>query len=363
MDNYTEPEHDLFRLDFDGDGIDDFVISAGHLDAYGIPHDINFKLDLDGDGRADASLDLTSSPDEIFPNSLDLRLDVFHHGQADAELRLSDVHHTGVPDRADLKLDFDGDGTVDFAVAGVDAFGHGIPDLPLPESIADALWGDVDTADHHSFGDHDAFMPLMETHDDLAFHDFQDLWEIHGTPVEDMALWDQQVDPNSCAIATTNMLFRSIGLDIGEPAIAQAFEEYGIYDPLSGTDPELIDVVINDIASHTGLPVHAAEVHGFTEQDLIDMVDHGVRPLVGIDPTDLYADHTSLSTMIDHYFGIPDAGHAVQVTAIIRSPGGDLVVLNDPGLPVGAGVEIPLNRFMEAASPFGFEAVILTATA
>jgi len=359
----TEPEHDLFKLDFDGDGVDDFVISAGAPDADGIPHSLDFKLDWDGDHRADAHLNLASSAGHILPDSADFRLDLTHDGHAEAELRLSDVDHDGIADRTDFRLDLDSDGKSDFAMAGVDLDNNMTPDLLMPESWADAIWGGVEFPDGGTFATEDPFMPMMETCRDFSFPNFDELWEIHGTPVEDMLLWDEQDDPNSCAVATTNMMFHSLGIDVGESELAHAFEAYGIYDPAIGTDPTLIDDVINDIAAHTGLPVHATEIKGFTEGDLIKMVDNGVRPLVSIDPTDLYAEHDGGAVkMTKEFFGIPDAGHAVQVTAIINSAEGKFVVLNDPGGPGGAGIKWPMSRFMDAAADFGFEAIALTRT-
>jgi hypothetical protein len=165
-----------------------------------------------------------------------------------------------------------------------------------------------------------------------------------------MDLWDLQDDPCSCAVATTNMMFRSLGLDPGEDAIADVFEEMGIYDPATGTNPFLIDDVINELAEHEDLDIQATEISGFDEEDLGDLLDAGVRPLVGVDSGELY----------DDSYVPPDTGHAVQVTGLIESPEGDFVVINDPGFPEGAGQTIPLNRFMAAADDFGFSAVSLT---
>ena len=175
--------------------------------------------------------------------------------------------------------------------------------------------------------------------------------DVHGSPIEDIAFWDKQDNPNSCAVATTNMMFRSLGLDPGESVIADIFENMGIYDPDSGTDPLLINEAINDIADQENINIQANEINGFTEESLIEMLDKDIRPLVGVDVSELY----------DDFWIPPDSGHAVQVTGIINSPDGDYVVINDPGFEDGAGQKIPLERFMNAAEDFDFKAIVITA--
>lgn len=184
------------------------------------------------------------------------------------------------------------------------------------------------------------------------FSDLSDTYtiEVHGTPNEDIAFWDQQDNPNSCAVATTNMMFQSLGLNPGESFIADVFENMGIYDPDSGTDPHSINEAINDIADQMNINIQANEINGFTEESLIEMLDNDIRPLVGVDASELYDD-----------FWIPsDSGHAVQVTGIINTQEGNFVVINDPGFEEGAGQTIPLDRFMSAADDFGFTAVSVT---
>jgi hypothetical protein len=136
----------------------------------------------------------------------------------------------------------------------------------------------------------DPFIFLSATHEVEPFTGYEEFYEVHGSPIEDMDLWDLQDDPCSCAVATTNMMFRSLGLDPGEDAIADVFEEMGIYDPATGTNPFLIDDVINELAEHEDLDIQATEISGFDEEDLGDLLDAGVRPLVGVDSGELYDD-------------------------------------------------------------------------
>ena len=119
----------------------------------------------------------------------------------------------------------------------------------------------------------DAFIALSGTHEVELFSGYDEFYEVHGSPIEDIDLWDLQDDPCSCAVATTNMMFRSLGLDPGEDVIADVFEEMGIYDPAYGTDPYLIDDVINELADYADLDIEATEISGFDEGDLAELLE------------------------------------------------------------------------------------------
>ena len=172
--------------------------------------------------------------------------------------------------------------------------------------------------------------------------------QMHGTPELDIVLWDGQDDPMSCAAATTNMIFRSMGLDIGENLIADIFQANGIYDPASGANPDLIDDTINAIAHHGNLPLSSNQIDGFTEDTLRELLDNQIRPLVAVDSNELYSEE-GLFDFFDPVY----SGHAVQVTGY----DGEYVYVNDPGFAGGAGQQIPVDKFMRAADDFGFKAI------
>jgi hypothetical protein len=255
-------------------------------------------------------------------------------------------------EEADLDSQLLDEGHDDLGLAGVPEHGLTFEDWLEPQADEE-LSDPIEEPEGAVAGidiEEDPFIALSGTHEVEPFTGYEEFYEVHGSPIEDMDLWDMQDDPCSCAVATTNMMFRSLGLDPGEDVIADVFEEMGIYDPAWGTDPYLIDDVINELAEHADLDVQATEISGFDEEDLSELLDAGVRPLVGVDSGELYDDD----------YVPPDTGHAVQVTGLIESPEGDFVVINDPGFPEGAGQTIPLNRFMAAADDFGFSAVSLT---
>ena len=213
--------------------------------------------------------------------------------------------------------------------------------------LADSIWGNVgqtgendtlSTEGHNANLSDNIFLPYNTY--EITLSGYENFTEIHGTPYEDIKLWDQQDDPNSCAVATTNMMFNSLGFDIGEDLLADYFKETGIYDYSLGTNPYAIDDVINDLATMTNADFHATEIHELNEVTLKNELDAGHPLLVAIDASEIYD------------YSPPGSGHAVQVTGIIETSGEKVVIINDPGFAEGAGYQVPWDDFMSAAAPF-----------
>jgi hypothetical protein len=199
----------------------------------------------------------------------------------------------------------------------------------------------------------DPLASLSDSYEVEVFPGYEEFAETHGTPPEDLEFWDPQDEDYSCAVATTNMMFRSLGFDPGESLIAEIFEEEGIYDPAEGTDPTNMLDAIRAVADHQGIDIQATEIRGFTEETLRNMLDEGVRPLIAVDAHELYG---GSELTLNEIHGYPDSGHAVQAIQIIDLDE-DVVVINDPDPHLGPGQRIPLHRFMKAANDFDFTAV------
>jgi hypothetical protein len=179
-------------------------------------------------------------------------------------------------------------------------------------------------------------------------------FEIHGDPLFEIANFDAQDQPYSCAVATTSMIFNSFDLPFGEDVFSETFETLDIYDPESGTSPYFIDEAINAFSEVNGLDLNATEINGFNIEDLQNHLDAGDRLIIALDSYELYADE---GMTLNEVLSIPDSGHAVQLTGIINSEDGSFAVINDPGFPDGAGVQIPIDRFMNACNDFDFTAI------
>jgi Peptidase_C39 like family len=190
--------------------------------------------------------------------------------------------------------------------------------------------------------------------------------DIHGNPLGELSNFHYQDSQNSCAIAATSSIFKSLGHDLGEDFLSEAFQNLHVYDPLSGQnlhvyDPSsgtkilFIDDAINEIANVNHWGIRADEIHGFTADQLKGMLDSGSRILVGVNGSELYENDSQ--TLKEIYETPENSGHAVQLTGIIESANGSSVVINDPGLSNGDGVEIPMDRFMNAAADFNHTAI------
>lgn len=178
--------------------------------------------------------------------------------------------------------------------------------------------------------------------------------EMYGDPIAEIENFDLQDDPYSCAIATTNMIFNSFGYDFGEDVFSEAFETLDIYDPESGTSTYFMDEAINTFSEVNGLDLNATEINGFNIEDLQTHLDAGDRLLIALDSYELYVED---GMTLNEVLSIPDSGHAVQLTGIINSENGSFAIINDPGFPDGAGIQIPMDRFMNACSDFDFTAI------
>lgn len=372
------PDAAIAPVDTNHDGIPDTLVLGAHPSsmpgfgfdlAVGAPRldggaDYALRLDFDGDGRAEVAIGAHDSSGDWWPDTISLDADLNADGSVDLAARGADVWGGLFPDVAELKLDLNGDGAPDFDLGIADV---GIP-IPLPGEIIEHIWGDAfAAADRASLLATDplaSFDSLAPVGADAEL--LRSVMEIHGTPERDLALWEMQDGPVSCAVASTSMILRSAGIDAPEPALAEAFERFGIYDPLAGTRPELIDEVVNFLAARDGLDIRAQEIHDFTADDLTRMLDRGLRPLVALDAAELYPDAFGApGSVLDQLFNLfvdaPQAGHAVQVTGIVdHGSDGRMVVLNDPGRPDGAGIMVPLSAFMAAADDFRWTAVVVS---
>lgn len=176
-----------------------------------------------------------------------------------------------------------------------------------------------------------------------------------STRLEDLSHWNQQDHPYSCAVATTEMILDGYGLDISEAQIAQIFTEAGIYDPQQGTAPTEVDETLNAVFEKEGIPLEAKQVDGWKVEDLEDMLERGVKPLIALDAAETWPG--SETNTMNEFLGIPDSGHAVQLIGIDDGPNGKIVILNDPAAPEGQGMQVPMEKFLDACDDFGNMAV------
>jgi hypothetical protein len=178
--------------------------------------------------------------------------------------------------------------------------------------------------------------------------------EVWGDPFNDMEYFDNQDDPNSCAIASTSMILQKFGYDFGEEALSDYFQENGVYDPSKGTFISYIDETVNSIAEATNANFYATEIENFTINQIKDILNSGDKILVGLDAFELYRES---EITLNDIRGIPHSPHAVELIGIINNNNNLTCVLNDPGFPNGSGIEVPLEKFFNAADKLNFHAI------
>lgn len=337
-------------VDFNGDGIVDAEIFAADMNADGAIDTEMGAIDSDGDGIIDTIYAAVDSDGDGIVDGVAMDVDVNGDGLTDTVAVFGDANGDAV---LDIAIDANADGHVDLFAVGDEA---------------KAIWGDVaagdadgvvatlsEQADSLRMDSRDCYDALACTYEDLAFDGYDAYYELHGTPAEDMELWDHQDAPYSCAIATTNMMYRSFGVDFGEDALSEAFLQLGIYDPAAGSNVYAVDDAINLISEAQGIDAHAVAIHVQSADHFAALLDAGFKPMVAIDTYELEV--SDVERCLNDVGLLPTAGHAVQLTGIVDTPDGTFAVLNDPDR--GAGIHVPIDVFLDASEDFNGACVVM----
>lgn len=337
-------------VDLNGDGIVDAEIIAIDTNADGVVDTEIGVFDRDGDGIIDTTY---------------VAVDMDGDGVVDGAAMDVDVDGDGVVDAVAMFGDADGDAVLDIAI---DANADGHVDVFVVGDEAKAIWGDLATGNVDGVvatlnecvevplvDAEDCYDALACTYEDLDFEGYDDYYSLHGTPAEDMGLWDHQDAPYSCAVATTNMMYRSFGVDFGEDALSEAFQQLGIYDPAAGSNVYAIDDAINLISATQGVDAHAVTVHAQSADDFVALLDAGFRPMVAIDTYEI--EFGGVERCLNDVGLLPSAGHAVQLTGIVDTPDGTFAIVNDPDR--GAGIHVPIDTFLDATEDFNGACIVM----
>lgn len=159
--------------------------------------------------------------------------------------------------------------------------------------------------------------------------------EIFGTPVQDATLWEgQQTEPMGCAIRVQqNIIEEFTGQKLSETALSSEATAHGWFSQTSGTPLQDmgLEMQLHGIANH--------ETQNANVFDLENELSQGHKIIVGVDAGALWN-------------GTADGrGHAIEVTGIdLSDPNNPQVIVNDPGVPNGAGNHYSLSQFTQAWS-------------
>ena len=263
----------------------------------------SMQIDMDGDGMAETTV-------------VDLDAD----GVADAYDMIDPMTGAEL-----IVLDSDADGLMDTVV--VDADGDGVLDAAASDTDGDGALDSVsDPNDGSVMGD-----PVAPDDSDTEIEDDED--GIHGDPMAEIPYHQAQVGANDCLPTSIAMIVTEItGDDAPQGDVVDIANELG----LLGEDGMSLDGGVQ-LLERYGVD---AEVRTGSVDDLRAMLDAGRPVIIGLDADDLYG--TGDSPFADDLA----SGHAVVITGIDDETG--LVYINDPGLPDGAGVAIPLDEFEDA---------------
>jgi hypothetical protein len=176
-----------------------------------------------------------------------------------------------------------------------------------------------------------------------------------GNPAAQMDDWIYQDTPDNCAVAAeTSLINQFITNDLSLDEAGYISSSNGWWQPGMGTNPDEIGNLMDiyNIPNHT--------VIGGSIEQLVLEIDQGHGVIVGVNSSELW-DEGILNTIEQFFrdaFGLDNvnpADHAVVVTGVdVSDPNHPMVIINDSGMPGGAAVKYPLERFVDAWENSGF---------
>lgn len=194
--------------------------------------------------------------------------------------------------------------------------------------------------------------PLESYSPDLAI-------PIAGDPASDMGVWHEQEQQDTCAIASQEFVLESLtGHHFDEAELTQVAEQHGWYQPGAGTPVN----DMNALLTQYGVP---SETHsGGTLDGITEALNSGDKVIVSVDGEELH--EAELDQPLDDIQDtIPGQGadHAVEVTGVVETPQGTMVVLNDPRSADGCGCMVSLGQFENAWQDSGNVMIVAGPTA
>lgn len=169
--------------------------------------------------------------------------------------------------------------------------------------------------------------------------DTADMNHIIGEPERFLDNWHIQHTDYNCALnAAENLIEKVDGRFLDEMSLRDLAVEKGWLD-INGTPPEYLGKMLE----HFGLDVHYEAISDL--DDLRECLENGGHPIAAVDADELWSGKNN-----EWFLPGRDANHAVHVIGIDDSdPDNPMVIINDSGVPDGAGVLIPGDLFMNAA--------------
>lgn len=382
----TEDDSDLWTVDdIDSDEADYFDECGTHVESY----------DLNGDGFDDAILFEADINGDSVTDVSSVALDLNDDGIIDAVSYSEDTDFDGISDVEQHQIDFDFDGQTDYTETSVfmndenghvneffmtatDLDGDGVTDnYDMGFRSADPMSfpthdEPVDFEDDADFSNDDTEYEYDDTDDsEYDFEDdtddeilniptvdydpdadngtfFEDLEQfdpadadldgIIGDPEDSIGFWECQGFTNRCAIYAQKFVIEEYtGTEVDIEELCDIAEENGWFTEDGGTRGDCIDKLLD----HYGVPNETS--YNNTIEDLTESLNEGHRIIVAVDADEYWSGEN------DPIYAPDGSNHAIEVIGIDNSdPENPTVIVNDSGTEGGAGLEIPLETFMDA---------------
>lgn len=235
----------------------------------------------------------------------------------------------------------------------------GVGPAGYDDPAADVVTGGDDFGGGDFGLDPGAADPLAPADDLVNFDSGHDV-PVSGDPGAELAFWHEQAADDTCAVVSQEMVLESLtGSDFSEGSLAAEAEANGWYQPGAGTPLYHMDSLLE---AH-GVPT---ETHfGASLDDVAGALDRGEKVIVSLDSDELWSatGDPPLEDLVGDPIPGQGANHAVEVTGIVDTASGPMVVVNDPGHPDGGAAMIPFAQFQDAWDDSGAFAVFAGAGA
>ena len=182
---------------------------------------------------------------------------------------------------------------------------------------------------------------------------------IIGTPEAQADFSEIQIFPDNCAVCAETSIINQFlpELNLDQESAAYISASNGWYVPGEGTSPD----VVGNLMEHFGIETHTV-TNASVEQLALELQQgHGV--VVGVRSGELWESgpQADFKDAICEIFGLDNsayqpADHAITVTGIdVSDPDNPMVIINDSGVPNGAGASYPLDKFLDAWANSDFQ--------
>lgn len=164
---------------------------------------------------------------------------------------------------------------------------------------------------------------------------------------------------------------QSTGFTCAVVAQQMILNDFGVIDPATGMCPSETQLTyvaavngwLNEgtspadmgrLLEYYGVDCH----HGQSTESMVEELAKGHKVIVAVDSVELWEKDNAFINDLKDALGGEAANHAIVVKGIKFDEDGEpIVVVNDPGLPDGAGMEYSLDTFVSAFADGGFHYV------